>query len=308
MYISIAVLIGIAVLILYTSYIVYRKIFARNRKEPENLFKGLEGNLEGIKKIRREFIEQTLKIPLDPVTLTARDGKKLYGRYYRTKDDAPVAILFHGYRSMGIRDFSGLVNELITLGHNIIIADQRAHGKSEGKVISFGINERFDVISWCEYAMSEFGTEVKIILFGMSMGAASVLMASELDLPENVVGIVADCPFSSPKAIIKKVLRDKKLPPALSYPFAWLGAALFGGFNLGSASAEEAVSNTDIPILLIHGEEDKLVPCYMGEAIAKNGATVTFLKFKDATHCTSILYDKEGYVNSIKNFIYKAIN
>ena len=178
---------------------------------------------------------------------------------------------------MSLRDFSGGAYECISRGHNLLLIDQRAHGKSDGKVITFGIKERFDVKSWIDYSIHRHGENVKIMLYGISMGAATVLMASELNLPKNVVGIVADCPYSSPKAIIKKVTGEMGLPATLFYPFIRLGALIFGGFDPSSAAPILAVKNTDIPILLIHGDADDFVPCEMSDEISESGRTVKYI-------------------------------
>lgn len=305
MYITVGIIIGVLLILLCTSYIMFRKLFRGVKGVMENPLSGLDGSLDKIKIKRRERIEPTMKIPAESVTITARDGTKLNGNYYHTKENAPLAIFFHGYRSIGVRDFSATIPEFINLGYNLIVADHRAHRKSFGKFITFGVKERFDVADWCKFAEEKFGAKTKIILVGMSMGASSVIMASELDLPKNVLGIIADCPFSSPEEIIKKILRDRKLSPCVFYPLIRLGAIIFGGFDPSSASATKAVANTDIPILIIHGDDDKLVPIEMSEKIAKNGTTVNLIKVKDASHCTAFFFDEELYVNSVKSFLSK---
>ena len=169
------------------------------------------------------LIEELEQIPFEPVTIRSRDGLKLYGRYYHVREGAPVQIQVHGYRGSALRDFCGGSKLAREMGMNILLVDQRAHGGSGGRTITFGIRERWDCLSWAEYAAERFG-DVDIYLVGVSMGAASVLMASELDLPENVAGIIADCPFSSPEAIIAKVCReDLHLPQPLAVAFVVCG-------------------------------------------------------------------------------------
>jgi pimeloyl-ACP methyl ester carboxylesterase len=289
-------------LTLLVCFIAFRKVFASQRKKHVSLYHGLGGEPSDMKSKRLKLLERMLKIPYEELSITSFDGTRLYAGYYHKGDGLPLAIQFHGYRSMRIRDFSGVAYEALELRQNVLLVDQRAHGKSEGGVISFGIKERFDCKAWIEYATERFGKDVKIILYGISMGAATVLMASELDLPENVVGIVADCPYSSPKAIIKKVCRDIGLSPLLTYPFIKIGALLFGGFNPDEASPVEAVKNTNIPILLIHGEGDRFVPTSMSDEIAGAGKCVTYLKIAEATHALSMLYDRTTYISALKKF------
>jgi len=307
MFVFIGVTLAVITLLLLISFLAFRRVFASRRKKHATLYHGIDGEDTELKKKRREFLERMIKIPYEEVSITSHDGLRLYGGYYHKKNGAPLAIQFHGYRSMRVRDFSGGAYEALELGENVLLVDQRAHGKSDGKVISFGIKERFDCKAWVEYAIERFGKDVKIILYGISMGAATVLMASELDLPENVVGIVADCPYSSPTAIIKKVCRDMKLPATLVYPFVKAGAMLFGGFNPDEASPVKAVKNANVPILLIHGEGDRFVPPYMSDEIAEAGKTVTYLKVPEATHALSMLYDRNTYISALKDFLQKIL-
>lgn len=254
MYIFISAVAAVLIIILLVSYIAFRMTFLFTKGNELELYKGLDGELDEIKRKRKTLIERLACIPYEDVYTESYDGLRLHARYYHCSDTAPLAIQFHGYKSISLRDFSGGAYECISRGHNLLLVDQRAHGESCGKVITFGIKERLDVRAWVDYSLSRFGKDVKIMLYGISMGAGTVLMASELKLPKNVVGIVADCPFSSPRAIIKKVTRDMGLPADLLYPFVRLGALIFGGFDPDFASAVSAVKSTDAPILLIHGE------------------------------------------------------
>ena len=232
------------------------------------------------------------------------DWKRLFGRYYHFKDGAPLQIQFHGYRGSAYRDFCGGSKLAREGGFNILLVDQRAHGKSEGVTITFGVNERLDCKSWVDYAVSRFGN-IPIFIVGVSMGASTVLMASDLDLPESVVGIIADCPYSSPNLIIKKVCKEQlRLPPALVYPLVTLGGLAFGHFNINSQSALKSVKNTSIPILLIHGEDDGFVPCYMSKDIYEAAAGEKYIyTFAGADHGLSYIADEEKYKKFTNEFI-----
>ena len=192
----------------------------------------------------RKSIDIMRSVPFEEVYITAHDGKKLFARYYHTKNNAPVQIQFHGYKSNAYLDFCGGHYLARKVEHNVLVVDQRSHGKSEGNTITFGVKERRDVLSWIEYVINHFGSDTPIILCGLSMGAATVLMSADLGLPENVKGIIADCPYSSPKEIIQKVGKDMHFPPKLLYPFVKLGAFVFGQFNVDESSAVTAVSKT----------------------------------------------------------------
>lgn len=248
-------------------------------------------------------------IPFEPVHIQSSDGLTLFGRYYHMEDGAPLQIQMHGYRGCAYRDFSGGHALARKMGHNVLVVDQRSHGKSQGHVISFGIKEREDCAAWVEYAYRRFGREIPIFLCGVSMGAATVLMASELPLRENVVGIIADCPYSSPKEIIIKVCRDMKIPGKPAYPFVVLGGLLFGKFKLWVSSAREAVKHSKIPILLIHGEDDRFVPCDMGlDIYAQNPDRITLETFANAGHGMSYMVDTLRYETVVKSFSQRCLD
>lgn len=244
------------------------------------------------------------RIPFEEVRIKSFDGTELYGRYYHQSDGAPVELLFHGYRSHPYRDCSGGHALSRKMGFNALVVDQRAHGQSGGHTICFGIKERKDCLCWVHYLNGRFGSEVPIILSGLSMGAATVLMSSGLELPHNVSCIIADSPYSSPAAIIEKVCRDKRYPVFLCRPFVQLGALIYGGFRLGSCTAKEAVRNSKIPILLIHGEDDRFVPCEMSLEIASVCASrVEVATFPDAGHGLCYMIDPVRYEAVVCHFL-----
>jgi len=251
-------------------------------------------------------------IPYELVRTESFDGLKLAARYYHISDEGPLHIQFHGYHGNPVRDFCGGNKIARENGHSTLVIEHRAHGKSDGTTITFGVNERRDCLSWIEYARSRFGEDRPIVIEGVSMGAATVLMAAGLDLPENIIGIVADCPYSSPKAIICKVCRDMHLPPALMWPFIRLGAEIYGHFNPCEADAVSAVRSAKVPVLLIHGEADLFVPCEMSHEIAANcGSELIFQTFPGAGHGLSYIVDEPLYrqkVNEALNIMLERYN
>ena len=250
----------------------------------------------------REIREKLQNAPCDEITITNREGKKLYGRYYHNRDNAPVALMFHGYRSKALSDCGGGYKICCELGVNVLIPDQRAHGESSGRSISFGINERYDCLDWIEYINKSYDSP-DIYLVGVSMGGATVLMASGEKLPENVKGVISDCAYSSPEAIIRKVISvDMKLPDKIFFPFVRLAGMLYGGFDISSFDAMQAVSRAKVPILLIHGEGDDFVPYTMVQDIMIKGSC-QLLSVPEATHGMSYIYDTEKYTDTVVKFI-----
>ncbi len=255
---------------------------------------------------REYMIERMRETRSEPHTvhkIRSFDGLTLFGNFYDLHSDGAIELMFHGYRGTAERDLCGAVNRCKSLGHSAFIVDQRASTRSDGKVITFGINESKDCLRWVDYLVELFPKR-KIILTGISMGAATVLTAAGNPLPENVVGVIADCGFTSPKEIITKVItEDMHIPGKLLYPFVKLSARLFAGFDLEESSALESVKKFTLPVLLIHGEDDNYVPCEMSRRLyAACTSRKTLFTVKGADHGLSYLMDKEGYVKAFEEF------
>lgn len=252
-------------------------------------------------------VEEVRKVPFEEVQVLSHDGLVLKGKYYHLEDNAPIIMFFHGYRCSAIRDGNGIFLYTRKLGFNVLLADQRAHGNSQGKTITFGVKERYDVRSWVEYFTKRFGTKQKIYLSGLSMGGATVLMASDIGLPKNVIGILADCPYSSPKAILCSVIRQMHFPVKMTYALARLSASWMGQFDVEEASAIEAVRNSQIPTLIIHGDADDFVPCSMSMDCQLAGENhVQLVLIKGAAHGMSHCVDTPSYEEAVYAFFQRT--
>ena len=246
-------------------------------------------------------------IPCKEISITSFDGLTLYGRYYECTPGAPIELMFHGYRGSAERDLCGGVQRCFALGRNALIVDQRTSGKSGGKVISFGINESRDCHSWVNFMISHFGPEVQIILTGISMGAATVMIAAGQPLPKNVIGALADCGYTSAKAIIKKVMRQIHLPADLLYPVVKLSAKLYGRFDLEEFSPIDSMKHCTVPIIFAHGEADDFVPCDMSrENYEACTAPKAILTVPGAGHGLSYPVDEDAYLNALRNFSFQT--
>lgn len=253
----------------------------------------------------KEQAKKLSKVPCTRVQTTSYDGLKLSGRYYHQSDDAPLCICFHGYRGSAIFDMSIMGQFLQNEGYNVILVDQRAHFHSGGHTITYGIRERRDVLSWIKCANERFGSDKPIYLFGISMGATTVVMASGLNLPDNVKMICADCPFSSPRDIIYYVAKRWYKFPNLLWALIRASALVYGHLIIPrNITAANAVKNTNKPILLIHGEADYFVPKEMSEKIKQsNPDRVELHTFPGAYHGVSYFADPERYISIVRDFI-----
>ena len=206
----------------------------------------------------------------EKVKLTSFDGLELAALYLPVERPRGTVIAFHGYRSLATIDFALEVEFLHRLGYDVVLPYQRSHGESQGKYITYGVKERFDCQSWARYAARRWGDR-SLFLMGISMGAATVLMASGLELPPNTRGIVADCGFTTPWDIMAHVARrDYKLPRAL----------------------------------FLHGEKDDFVPVSMTEENYHACASPKALRLvPGAEHAQSFGVDTPGCEETIQRFL-----
>lgn len=251
----------------------------------------------------REWMDQVAAMEYEEFTVTAADGLTLKGKYYELTPDSPVEILFHGYRGLAERDLCGAVQRCFSVGHSALLVDQRAAGQSEGRVITFGVKESADVPVWVAAVNARFGEQRPVVLAGVSMGATTVLLAAGKPLPPNVVGVLADCGYTTAPAIIKKVIRGMHLPADLLYPLVRLGAVLYGGFDPNKADCPQALKHATLPIIFFHGETDAFVPCEMSrENVAACASPKRLVTTPGAGHGLCYPADEEGYVAAVRAF------
>ena len=295
---------GLAVLgIVYACYYIAFFNTKKKNADPDQI-PLLDGKIyDPYREEMAEWVRWTRSLSCEEMEITSHDGLRLRGKYYEYAPGAPIELMFHGYRGNAERDLSGGVSRCFSVGRSVLMVDQRSCGNSEGNTITFGIYEHLDCLQWVEYAVSRFGPDCKIILTGVSMGASTVLMAAGKPLPKNVIGVLADCGFTSAKEIMYQVIRTLGLPPKLCYPFVKLGANLFGSFDLDSYSALEAVEHIQVPVIFYHGQTDDFVPCAMSEKMyAACKAKKRLVIVPGAGHGLAFPVDKEGYLQALKEF------
>lgn len=288
-------------------YAIYRKTFYHNPKgtSPDPYSVLSRPYLDGMRELVKQQIDDLTPYPCEEIYINSYDGTRLFARYYESDVKKPVCILFHGYKGSSYAELSGAALLMLSYGFGVIITDERAHGKSGGKTITFGIKERLDCKAWVDYARQRFGEGREIILYGMSMGASTVLMASELLPHPGVKAIIADCPYSDPTAIIKRVMSNHGLPTQIFFPLVRLSALIFGRFSITAASPTDAVKQSQIPTLLIHGEDDHFVPPEMSEEIfnASSASKRSRFTVEGAKHGESFAKGMERYVAAVLDFI-----
>ncbi|MBQ5725723.1 MAG: alpha/beta hydrolase [Clostridia bacterium] len=211
-----------------------------------------------------EWAEALRNTPTQTVAIRSRENYVLRGRWYPAENAKRIVILVHGWHSCWDLDFSGSAPFLHKEGCSLLLIDQRCHGESGGDLISYGIKEKDDVLLWLEW-VERTHPGLPVYLCGVSMGAATVLMAAGESLSGRVRGVIADCGYSSPTPVIKGTLTHtlgKWGTP--TYMAIDLNCRRRGGFSLSESSPAQALKkNTDIPCLFFHGDADPLVPWTM---------------------------------------------
>ena len=243
------------------------------------------------------------------VFIDAHDGVRLHGLWVNADHARGTIILFHGYRSTYLVDFSMAFEFYYNAGYNLLIPDQRAHGKSGGKYITFGVKESEDVLCWIACHNRNFGL-FPVVLSGLSMGASTVLFTANMDLPKNVCGIIADCGFTSPREIVGTVYRRViHLPPMLSMWAVNIFAHVFAGFGLGDKDTRISLACSKVPVLMIHGRDDSFVPCEMSEiGYEACSGKKKLLLVDGADHGVSFIKDRDGYINEIVTFLKENVD
>ncbi len=297
----------IFLIVLTLMLVCFFKIFYSPKRKPlgKNEYPVLRGRAYDPYRAQiTDWINEVRAMEHTDVCIKSHDGLKLRGKYYEYKKGAPIEILFHGYRGTAERDLCGGVHRCFELGHNVLIVDHRASGASDGHVITFGAKESRDCAAWINYVIENIDKDAKIIIAGVSMGAATVMTAAGTELPQNVVGAIADCGYTSTKDMVKKVMRDMRLPATIIYPFAWLSAIVFGRFSPSRLSPIKSMKKCRLPIIFFHGDADGFVPRKMSE---KNYAACTseykrLVIVPGAAHCLCFPHDQEAYLNELRDF------
>ena len=250
-------------------------------------------------------------LPYEDLYLTSFDGLRLHARFYKNGDGRRTLLLSHGFRSSGRGDFAAVLPLYYeTLGCSLLVLDHRAHGESEGRYITYGIRERFDVRDWARYLTDRAGGDVQIVLDGISMGATAVLMACGTELPDTVTGVIADCGFTSPWDIFSHILHSTF--HLGDFPILYLVGHMArrrAHFGFREATTVRALENWTKPALFIHGTADDFVPPAMTEAAyaACPAADKTLILVEGAMHGCSYLRDRARCESALRGFFAKVL-
>jgi len=252
----------------------------------------------------KEEREQWFNKHYEEKSIQSFDSLNLHA--YAIQNSQPTdkwAIIFHGYSSDGTQ-MTKYAKQFYDMGYHVLIPDARGHGQSEGDYIGMGWHDRFDVVSWIDNIVN-VNEDADIVLFGVSMGGATVMMASGEDLPSNVKAIIEDCGYSSVWDEFSYQLQAIfHLPSFPLLQFSSVVTKLKAGYTLGEASAVDQVAKSKTPMLFIHGDNDTFVPSTMLNDVyeAANGPKQKLL-VKGAGHGEAESVAGELYWETIQHFL-----
>lgn len=287
----------------------YRRTMIRQNAKTERTIKMAGTDWSQYSDFLAERKEYMLEKPHEDVYVTSFDGLKLHGVFFPSiipnTEKKRLVICLHGYTSQSLKDFTGLTKYYLEKGYAMLHLDARAHGDSEGEYIGFGCTDRYDVQKWLEWAVTNCGEDVEIILHGISMGGSTALMASSLDLPRQLKGIVSDCSFTSPKEVFTHVLKTMyHLPPFPAINGAEIINKRLAGYGMDECNAKREVEKTNIPILFIHGSKDTFVPVSMCRELYEHCASPKkLLIVEGAAHGESYYKETAAYEASLDDFL-----
>lgn len=238
------------------------------------------------------------------ISLTSFDGLRLQGYYLQHPKPCGTVVLVHGYHSSWAMDFSCVFRFYYDHGYSILTYWQRAHGESEGKYVCFGAKERYDCCQWTEYLCSRIPKEQPVFLDGVSMGASTVMMAAGLTLPTNVRGIIADCGFTSAWDQFTVMMQARHVPIHPLLDAVNCMTKRLAGFDLRACSTTSALSNSQLPVLLVHGEGDAYVsPKFSQQNRDACGGDCTLVTVPAAGHGMSYMTDRSGCQSNLLGFL-----
>ena len=245
------------------------------------------------------------ELPFESADIISFDGLRLHADFLRGEPGTKVTMIFcHGYKSEAAFDFPGMYDFYRSLGYNLVYLNMRAHGKSGGKYIGFGVLDRFDVQSWAK-KVAELFPDTSIFLHGMSMGAASILQSADLELDPAVCGIIADCGFSSTNEVFRNLVGGLYHLPAT--PFVDIFEAvnrMTAGYGFTDADSVRSMEKSRLPLAYICGDCDRYVPLDMAMRIYNACVQDKVLLIAEgAGHAASFMTENEKYRNLITEFI-----
>ena len=309
---TIVLIIAIAIIIAsyiigsyFVDYAIVRKDRAPETFNPEEAGGANAAYAENRKRLMAQAEAFRQEARCMEATIISYDGLRLKGWYYPCEGSSRAAILVHGYTGSR-KEMQSLASVYHSWGFNVLTPDNRAHGESDGKYIGMGWLDKDDIELWMKW-IAETDRDAEIVLHGISMGGATVMMVAG-DNPSNLSAVVEDCGYTSVWDIFSDELKVLFHLPA--FPIMHCCSTVMrlkAGYGAREASSVKQLAKADIPMLFIHGTEDRFVSFRMLDINyqAKSRGYKEKAAFQGARHAESEYTDPEGYYGTIKRFLEK---
>ena len=256
-------------------------------------------------KLAEEGVEFMKSLPQEEVHIKSFDDLNLQAYVFMNEKKTNKFFLgMHGFKSGPLHEYGPYIKRYLDLGFNVILPCERAHYKSEGKYLTMGAKERYDVLSWTRYIVDRFGEDTKILIQGISMGGATVCLASNLDLPKQVIGIISDCAYSSIKdQMVYTMKHNFKIPTWPLVNIIGMHVKMKVGVDFNAESPLDAVKESKVPIFFAHGEKDEMVPSkFVNELYEACGNKKKLYVVEGANHAEAGPTNLDNYFNEITKF------
>ena len=291
-------------------------LFQRTIKREEDVKKSpIPDDVMSIWEQHIPIIEQERKWLMSKQTqkleIKTHDGLKLKGLWLEASEESKkLMLVLHGYRSNGIGNFAPMAHFYHDLDYHVLIVDHRGHGQSEGQYVGFAVLDHQDCKGWIKKAIRKLGEEAQIYVHGISMGGATATALCTEDLPSQVKGIIADCPFTSPWEVFEHVLKtDYHLP---AFPTLYIADSICkekANYSFKGINNTERVQHSKLPILFIHGDKDNFVPTWMSQRMYQACTSKKELVIiKGAGHGEAYYRDTKTYQSAVKQFLNETSN
>lgn len=295
----------------YGAYALYKKTIPRQTESRVSRDEvGDAQKWEGYIKFIHENKDFLSARESEHITIKSHDDLTLHADLFPADSSSDTIVLMsHGYTSTGWDSCSTIGAYFVKKGYDALIVDNRAHGKSEGDYVGFGILDRFDLKNWIDYINERFEGKKNILLYGVSMGGATVLMTAGFGELPNVKAIIADCAYTSPYEVFGHIMqRDYHMPKKLVMGINSKMTRKKAGYGFSDYSTLEALKNSSLPILFVHGSEDTFVPTAMShENFNAYEGPKQLLIMENAGHAASYYENHELYEKTIEEFLGKFV-
>ena len=283
------------------SLCIYEKVFRGNGEQREAILEDARKNPDPTVQMRVRTYDRMQEYPHEPITMRSRDGLDLYADFYPNGGSHKTAILVHGWRSAPWWDYGGVFELLIEAGYSILAVSQRALYKSGGTYVTYGVRESDDIRDWIDLLCARYGADRSIALMGVSMGAATVLLATGTRLPEAVKCAISDCSYTKASELFREGAHGW-------LPVSRLCVDLVSRFRTHTgyfpANCLKAVARSETPTFFVHGDADEVVPYrMMGELYEACAAEKVQMTVPGAKHGEAYATDPDGYRERILPFL-----